>query len=231
MFQGFLPQAQEFLWGIRLHNERPWFLEHKEEYQTLIAQPMQLLAQEVFARFQEVSPGSPLTLRVSRIYRDARRLHGRGPYKDHMWFVMHRPHDREEAEAGIPAFFFELAPEGYSIGMGCYDASPLTMEKLRARIGRDPAPLETLARKLNRQKDYTLQGQEYKRPKGDPGPLLFPWYNRRSIALCRECNWEGTLFSSGLVSQIVSGFVFLTPYYDYLTSLSADPNPRLPREE
>ena len=32
-----------------------------------------------------------MVCRVSRIYRDARRLHGRGPYKDHLWFCVERP--------------------------------------------------------------------------------------------------------------------------------------------
>lgn len=35
----------------------------------------------------------------------------------------------------------------------------------------------------------------YKRPKGDPGPLLFPWYNRKNIALTWDRNCEGSLFT------------------------------------
>ena len=32
MFQGFDDTTVDFLWGIRLNNERPWFEAHKQEY-------------------------------------------------------------------------------------------------------------------------------------------------------------------------------------------------------
>ena len=28
MFQGFTPETIDFLWGIRMNNNREWFLEH-----------------------------------------------------------------------------------------------------------------------------------------------------------------------------------------------------------
>ena len=145
MFQGFSQEAVDFLWGIRFNNERGWFEARKEEYLTLVAGPMRELGEQVHAAVEEEFPKLGLNLHVSRIYRDARRLHGRGPYKDHLWFTLRRP---KEEWVSQPAFYFELAPEYYSMGMGWYDATPLTMAKLRARIDRDPKPLERLALSL-----------------------------------------------------------------------------------
>ena len=108
--------------------------------------------------------------------------------------------------------------------MGCYDPTPVTMAKLRARIDRDPRPLERLARRLNRS-PFQLEGELYKRPKGDPGPLLSPWYNRKSVSLTRDENCGGLLFQPELAGQLLEGFRFLKPYYDYLVSLSGDPPP------
>lgn len=65
----------------------------------------------------------------------------------------------------------------------------------------------------------------YKRPKGDPGPLLSPWYNRKSIALTRDENCEGLLFQPELAQQVSQGFCFLKPYYEYLMDLAGDPPP------
>ena len=143
MFQGFSQGAVDFLWSIRFNNERSWFLAHKEEYLTLVDRPMRELGDQVHQAMEELCPELGLNLHVSRIYRDARRLYGRGPYKDHLWFTLRRP--REEW-VSLPAFYFEIAPEYYSFGMGCYDATPVTMAKLRARIDRDPKPVEQLAR-------------------------------------------------------------------------------------
>ena len=224
MFQGFSQGTVDFLWGIRFHNERPWFEAHKEEYRTLVDQPLRELGGLTARAMEEEFPELGLELKVSRIYRDARRLHGRGPYKDHLWFTLGRPSE----EGAQPCFYFELAPEYYSCGMGTYDATPLTMAKLRARADRDPKPLEKLARRLERQSEFVLEGECYKRPKGDPGPLLFPWYNRRQITLASDHNCEGLLFTPGLAGQVLDGFRFLVPYYRWMDSLAADPPPDQP---
>lgn len=221
MFQGFSQQAVDFLWGIRFNNERSWFLEHKQEYLTYVAEPLRQLGEEVQQVMEEKSPELGLNLHASRIYRDARRLHGRGPYKDHLWFTLRRPKERW---VSLPAFYFEIAPEYYSFGMGCYDPTPVTMAELRARIDRDPKPLEKLARKLEGS-GFALEGEQYKRPKGDPGPLLYPWYNRKSISLTRDENCEGLLFQPELVQQVAQGFCFLKPYYEYLMDLAGDAPP------
>ena len=169
MFQGFTQGTTDFLWGIRFNNERGWFLAHKEEFQTLVDAPLRELASQVSQAINDKFPNLQLNCKVSRIYRDARRLYGRGPYKDHLWFGLRRMAPSEGAE---PGFYFEVAPEYYSYGMGCWDPTPVTMAKLRARIDRDPEPLKQLARRLEKHGEFTLEGQMYKRPKGDPGRLL-----------------------------------------------------------
>lgn len=225
MFQGFTQRTTDFLWGIRFNNERGWFLAHKEEFQTLVDAPLRELAGQVSQAINDKFPNLQLNCKVSRIYRDARRLYGRGPYKDHLWFGLRRMAPSEGAE---PGFYFEVAPEYYSYGMGCWDPTPVTMAKLRARIDRDPEPLKQLARRLEKHGEFTLEGQMYKRPKGDPGRLLYPWYNRRQISLTSDHNCDGLYFSPQLADQVVNGFTFLMPYYDYLCSVMADPAPEQP---
>lgn len=225
MFQGFSREAVDFLWGLRFHNERSWFLAHKEEYLTLVDAPLRQLAAELTQAMTEEFPDLGLELKVTRIYRDARRLYGRGPYKEHLWFVLRKP---GASEGAVPSFYFEIAPEYYSYGMGCYDPTPLTMAKLRARIDRDPKPLEKLARALEKQEEFVLEGPVYKRPKGDPGPLLCPWYNRKQISLTSDHNCEGLLFTPELKEQVLAGFRFLIPYYLCLRDLAGDMPPEGP---
>jgi len=222
-FQGFSPASVEFLWQLRFNNERSWFEPRKQEFIDLIREPMRELAVQVQRTVGERHPKLQLNLKISRVYRDARRLHGRGPYKDHLWFVLHRPED--DANNG-PAFYFELAPEYYSIGMGYWSATPVTMAKFRARIDRDPAVMEKLARRFCRQKNFALEGEIYHRPKGDKGKLLDPWYNRRNIALTWDRACEGSLFTPKLVDEIADGVEFLLPYFEYLASLAGDPEPQ-----
>jgi len=102
MFQGYTQQTVDFMWGIRFNNERSWFMEHKEEYQKELLEPTKALANEVYDGLMEKLPHEPLMVKVSRIYRDARRLHGRGPYKDHLWFCIRTG---DEDWTGKPTFF------------------------------------------------------------------------------------------------------------------------------
>lgn len=225
MFQGFTQGTTDFLWGIRFNNERSWFLAHKEEFRTLVDAPMRELAAQVSGEINDRFPKLQLNCKVSRIYRDARRLHGRGPYKDHLWFVLRPMATAADTE---PGFYFEAAPEHYSYGMGSWNTTPQTMAKLRARIDRDPEPLKQLARRLEKHGEFALEGQMYKRPKGDPGTLLYPWYNRRQITLTSDHNCDELYFSPELAEQVVNGFTFLVPYYDYMCSVMADPAPEQP---
>ena len=218
MFQGFSQNAVDFLWGIRLNNEREWFLAHKQDYLTYVDAPMRALAAEVFAAMDAEFPDAAFLPHVSRIYRDARRLHGRGPYKDHLWFVLEHPSDER---AGRPALYFELAPNYFSYGCGFWDMDAATAAKHRARIDNDPKPLETLARRLNKSR-FRLDGPEYKRPKGDVGKLLNPWYNRKNLAVTYDDNPDGVLFTPQLEDELIDAFRFLMPYYEYFYSLPFD---------
>ena len=224
MFQGFSDAAIDFMWGIRLNNERTWFEAHKAEYLTHLYQPMKDLAQEVYDAFQAAHAVPGLCCKVSRIYRDARRLHGRGPYKDHLWWALERP--GEEAFSSRPVFWFELTPDGWSYGLGYYAATPMTMAKFRARLDRDPKPFAKLARALELQEVFALTGESYKRPKGVPSsPRLSAWYNLKNFSLQSVHPLGEPLWSHDLVDLLLEGFGFLLPLYQYFASLDADPAP------
>ena len=223
MFTGFSEKTADFMWGIRLNNNKEWFEEHKEDYKQHLAQPMSALANEVYSRFTEQTGASELTLHVSRIYRDARRLFGRGPYKDHLWFTIRKP---TEWWVDMPAFWFELAPEGLSYGMGYYHARPLTMEKHRARIDNDPKRLLALSKALDERGEFVLEGEEYKRAKVTKTSELAAWYNKKWFSLIHEAPLSKDIEAPALVERLAGGFVFLKPFYDYFASLEADKNPK-----
>ena len=88
MFEGFTSETSEFLWELSFHNERPWFLAHKEQFERCLNEPFKALAAETTEKMRLRWPQMDFQSHVSRIYRDARRLYGRGPYKDHLWFTV-----------------------------------------------------------------------------------------------------------------------------------------------
>ena len=218
MFQGFDDTTVDFLWGIRLNNERPWFESHKQDYLDHLYRPMKELGDELYDHVAPQLKGEPLMCKVSRIYRDARRLHGQGPYKDHLWFCIRAG---GEDWTGRPTFYFEVAPDYYSYGMGFWAPKAALMEAYRRRIDLHPQELEKLVRKFNRQTQFVLTGPEYKRKKGETSPLLEPWYNRKSLSFQHELPPDERLFSPELAQDIITGFDSLMPLYKYFDALCA----------
>ena len=84
MFTGFTPEAIDFLWGIRMNNNREWFQANKKQYVSQVYEPMKALGQELYQPFLD-RPGN--LLKVSRIYRDA-RMHPPEPYKESLWICI-----------------------------------------------------------------------------------------------------------------------------------------------
>jgi len=223
MFTGFTDETVDFMWGIRFNNERTWFEAHKETYLKEFYQPMKELGEEVYSFIREKRPDYDLIVKVSRIYRDARRLHGRGPYKDHLWFSVRQP---AEEWVDKPTFWFELTPDDWSYGMGYWVSKPATMAKLRNRIDRDPATMEHLTRILNGQTEFFLNTVDYKKLRSPaPSEILEPWYRARYFSIGHEEKLTDELFSRDIVDRLKRGYEFLLPYYDYFLTLSGEAEP------
>ena len=216
MFTGYTDKTLDFLWGIRFNNDRSWFAAHKEEYLQHLYQPTMELGETVYDRFTEKFPELGLNLHVSRIYRDARRLHGRGPYKDHLWLTLRPAND---VWSPLPVFWFEITPDGWSYGVGFWNASPQTMAVLRRDIDEHPERLMKLVRRLQKDGRFSLMGQDYARSKGEPSPLLTPWYNKKTLSIGCERPFDSLVQSPELLDALSDGFAFLVPYYKYLKSL------------
>ena len=226
MFQGFSPEVIDFMWGLRLNNERGWFEAHKAEYKACFEAPMKELCRELYEKFSGRHEELGLVSRVSRIYRDARRLFGRGPYKDHLWLTIAQPAERWSC---LPVFWFELAPENYSFGLGYWMAQASTMAKFRARMDREPKVMEQLVRQLQKQDVFQLEGEEFKRRRQAPSPLLEPWYNKKGgFSMSCERPHDELLFSPELAAHILERWEMLVPLFRYLSTLDGDPDPRQP---
>ena len=217
MFNGFTPAAGDFLWELAFNNERVWFNEHKEQFEQTVNEPFKALAAETQALMCSRFPEMDCRLHVSRIYRDARRLFGRGPYKDHLWFTLWTGEDRHSS----PVFWFELSPASYSYGVGFYTATAEQMAALRRYIDANPAEMERLAKRVAKS-EYHLEGEPYKRLKKDVGDVLNPWYNRKWISLCAEYDHGGALYTNELPHVLLDAYEKLMPVYRLLKRFPAD---------
>ena len=209
MFTGFTPETVDFLWGIRMNNNREWFLQHKKQYTDTLYEPMKALGQAVFQPFLE-KPGN--ILKVSRIYRDA-RLHPPTPYKESLWLCI-----RQEVDwwAENPCLYFEITPEGASYGFFYWKPRTATLEDFRKRISVRPEEFLKLIRDTEEATGVPVTAQCYKRAKPSKNPALAPYFAWKGEIGCTRTIEPGEqLFGPQLEGEVKDFFEKLTPLYEY----------------
>ena len=209
MFQGFTPETVDFLWGIRMNNNRDWFTEHKKQYVETLYEPMKALGKELFQPFLD-RPGN--ILKVSRIYRDA-RMHPPEPYKESLWICI-----RQDVEwwAENPCLYFEVNPEGVSYGFFIWKPRTAALEEFRRYITAYPDEFLELIRSTEEAVGQPILADTYKRPKPTEDKDLEPYFAwRGQIGCTRDIAPGPEMFDPELKKEVADFFEKLTPLYDF----------------
>ena len=209
MFTGFTPETVDFLWGIRMNNNRDWFLQHKKQYTDTLYEPMKALGQAVFQPFLEKTGN---ILKVSRIYRDA-RLHPPTPYKESLWLCI-----RQEVQwwAENPCLYFEITQEGASYGFFYWKPPTAVLETFRQRISAKPEEFLKLIRTTEAATGVPVTAQCYKRPKVPDSPALAPYFAWKGEISCTRAIEPGeALFGPQLEDKVRDFFEKLAALYEY----------------
>ena len=214
MFQGFSPETVDFLWGIRMNNNRDWFLAHKQDYVNYLYQPMKDLGADLFRPFLD-RPGN--LLKVSRIYRDA-RLHHPLPYKESLWICI-----RQDVAwwAENPCLYFEIRPEGVTYGFCLWRPRTSTLEQIRRDMAARSDQFLRLIADTEAATGLPITADLYKRPKEAPIPELAPFYAWRGNISCtvtEEVSPE--LFGPELGQRAGALLEKLIPLYEYFNRFS-----------
>lgn len=214
MFTGFTPETIDFLWGIRMNNNRDWFLEHKKQYTQFLYEPMKALGADLFRPFADRTGD---LCKVSRIYRDA-RLHHPDPYKESLWICI-----RKDVEwwAENPCLFFEIRPEGVSYGFCLLRPRVTTLEEIRSRIAARPDEFLDLIHATEDATGLPVTAELYKRPKEAPIPELTPFYAwKRDICCIRSEDVSEEIFGEALGIRVKEFLTKLIPLYEYFNQFS-----------
>ena len=209
MFTGLSPESIDFLWGIRMNNNREWFQANKKQYVDTLYEPMKALGRELFPPFME-EPGN--LLKVSRIYRDA-RLHHPDPYKESLWLCI-----RQETEnwAECPCLFFEINPEGVDYGFGFWKPKTASLEQFRRTIAAKPDEFLEMMRLVEEDAGQAVSAACYKRPKPTDDPRLAPYFAwKGQIGLIRHEDPGEGVFGPELKDKVADFFRKLMPLYYY----------------
>jgi uncharacterized protein (TIGR02453 family) len=214
MFNGFTPETVDFLWGIRMNNNRDWFMEHKKDYVNHLYEPMKALGKDLFQPFLDKTGH---LLKVSRIYRDA-RMHPATPYKESLWICI-----RQDVEwwAENPCLFFEICPEGVSYGLIWWHPKPAAMEAFRKRIAENPKAFLDVIKKTEKAAGLPVSAELYKRPKAAPTEALAPYFAwKGKLACVVDEPVSEAVFGPELGSRAEEFLTKLIPLYEYLCQFS-----------
>src|SRR4051794_16379155 len=134
-FNGFPKETFAFLQGIAAHNEKAWFEEHRELYETGYVAPARAFVETLGPRLRAISPTVQFEPKVNgslgRINRDIRFSKDKRPYKDHLdlWF-WHG--DRKGWDT--PGFWFRLTPKEVYLGVGMHGLQKEQLEAFRNSV-------------------------------------------------------------------------------------------------
>ncbi len=215
-FTGYTPETVDFLWGIRLNNNREWFIAHKPDYVNQLYEPTKALGRDIFTLFSQ-KPGT--LVKVSRIYRDA-RLHHPVPYKESLWICV-----RQDVQwwAENPCLYFEINPDGVSYGLFYYKPPTAAMEKFRQEISREPKKFLKLIKDTEKATGLPVTANLYKRPKPTDNKALEPYFAWRDMIGCVIDEPVGPqMFGPQLGQRVMEHLEKLIPLYDFLCRFGAE---------
>lgn len=207
-FSGFTQDTIDFLWNLRLNNNRAWFEEHKAEYRRHLFDPFTSLSKELTEFVSGLDPNRLFNVRISRIYKDMRYYHGDAIYQDHLWTA---PKPAVENWKTVPMFYFQLRPEAYEYGMGYFDAAAETMDALRARIDANPAEFEAVRKAAEKADAFAMLGYLYKKKYAGKPPETAQWYQRKELYFQATRPIERRMFSRALLEQVKADFTSILP--------------------
>lgn len=205
----------DFMALNRVMNSREWFHEHRDEYLSLVVEPIAELVEDMAPEMWKIDPSLIIIPKVgksiSRIWRDTRRGSELPIYRDVMWITLLRA-----KYEGYPSFWFEFSPRCLRWGCGWYQTDPAIMDCIRGMIlSHDPDWRAALAA-FEAQKVFCLDDERYKRSRHPDAPENErAWLDQKSLCLTHEETKLDRLYSDKLAAALTRDFRRIAPVYEF----------------
>lgn len=212
-----------FLEDLNYNNNREWFAEHKPKYQTALADFKKLIhtVAEGIAQFDTKIADTlenPKTVKVFRIYRDARFSKDKTPYKTNFGGII----TADGQDSGNPGYYLHVSPDESFVGGGFHRPDRTILANIRASIADNSKPLTKI---INSKKFKTeFNGLETydtlkTAPRGYPKDHKDVEYLRlKSFTVFKKITTQ-ELFKENLVENVIASCRALKPLNDYLRKI------------
>lgn len=209
----------DFLVTLGKNNNKPWFADHKAEFDKLFG--------EVKGFFKEVHDemlqhDSIDLLHVHRIYRDVRFAKDKTPYKT--YFGLHLGRTKPMLRGG---YYLNIEPGSSFVGGGFWEPNKDDLLRIRKEIEMDDNELRAIIAEEQFQKYFgELQGEELKTaPKGfDKEHPAIDLLRKKQYLVMRSFT-DKEVLAPNFKEEVLKTFIAMRPLFDYMSDvLTTDVN-------
>ncbi len=166
MTPSFSAKTLSFLRALKRNNDRNWFHEHRDDYETFVRGPMIAIVEQLAGDFRRFAPEliADPSISLFRQWRDTRFSEDKTPLKTNIAAVFP---NRTLGRMNGAGLYFEVAPTYVWIGGGLYSPDASQLLAVREHICAHHRQLDTIVKSPGFKKLGGLRGDRMSRvPRG-----------------------------------------------------------------
>ena len=202
-----------FLKELKLNNNREWFNENKERFNTIRSQ-VKIFAQEVNDSLN--ASDNIEKIKIFRIYRDLRFSKDKTPYKKNIGMAFHRA--KPELRGG---YYLEISADESFIAVGFWSPNKEDLLRIRKEIEIDGQEFKRI---INQKKIKDiwgdLRGDEVKTsPKGFTSDHEYIDLIKKKQFIFIKKLKDKDILDEKFQKELVSCFESIRPFFDYMSEV------------
>jgi len=220
MTEKITPELFAFFRELKENNNKVWFEENKEHYETFVREPLLQFISDFGVHLEKISSNFLADPRkvggsLFRIYRDVRFSKDKTPYKTAAG-VQFRHKAGKDVHA--PGFYLHLELGSVFVGAGIWHPDSPTLGKIRAAIDENQSKWEQIFTDKKFSSVFKLGGDSLKKaPKGyDPYHPLIKDLKRKDFFVYTNLNEENAC-TEDFIKKYAEACKLTTPFMKFLT--------------
>jgi uncharacterized protein (TIGR02453 family) len=220
-FPGFPDDLFLYLHDLAENNHRDWFNSNKERYGASVVDPVCDFIEAMRPRLQQISTHFVVDSRphggsMFRIYRDARYVKDKRPYKENVACQFRHEAGRDAHAAG---FYVHLANDGIFFGGGVWMPPPPVLGRIRDAIAEQPQRWISITRnKRFSQRFGGVHGESLKRPpRGYAADHPCIEDLKRKTFFARQAGSRELAMSPEFINEVTRAFKAASPFMAFLS--------------
>ena len=202
-----------FLKKLKLNNNRDWFNDNKDQFQTIQAD-VKKFAHEVkdsLTRFDDIEK-----LKIFRIYRDLRFSKDKTPFKKNIGMAFHRA--KPDLRGG---YYLEISADESFVAVGFWNPNKEDLLRIRREIEIDGKEFKSIINQKKIKEIWgEIQGEEVKTsPKGfDKDHEHIDMIRKKQFIFIKKLK-EKDVLDENFQSELVGFFLSIKPFFDYMSEI------------